>query len=390
MRAVPCTTCCVPPPSCVHAAGVEPPQSSPPHCTQRCFSAAGLGWQARWFRQQRGLARYNCADSLDRTNVGSFFGAIQVMVEQCRELDIAIAVSPRGVGNIADLMRKQVAGGQSMGGAIARSSNNGPNRSLATTSMSAAQSYSSGMGSMAQSQAVGRQQSVFDRFSNFSKETVRGVSSMIQDLKNQQKLGGSSGPMGSGGMLKVEGSSSSASDLARVSGSGAMAGTRGEGSTHGGQQAAPHTPPSAASLSLDPLPPGWEAKIDRNTNRVFYVDHNNKTTSWERPRMPQPAGADQSPMRGAVARSSTPTSHGNGSVHGGQLGRAPADSMSDLVGQETRLRVAEEERELWEPLSPWCMFKGKVRDVYARGRAVCRREGSKTRCLCLPCYYDSG
>jgi hypothetical protein len=62
------------------ASGVEPPAadgaSSTP--TQRCSSYAGLGWQARWFKQQRGLTRYNCADSLDRTNVGSFFGAVQV------------------------------------------------------------------------------------------------------------------------------------------------------------------------------------------------------------------------------------------------------------------------------------------------------------------------
>jgi hypothetical protein len=62
------------------ASGVEPPAadgaSSTP--TQRCLSHAGLGWQARWFKQQRGLTRYNCADSLDRTNVGSFFGAVQV------------------------------------------------------------------------------------------------------------------------------------------------------------------------------------------------------------------------------------------------------------------------------------------------------------------------
>jgi hypothetical protein len=32
----------------------------------------------RWFKQQQGVTRYNCADSLDRTNVGSFFGAVQV------------------------------------------------------------------------------------------------------------------------------------------------------------------------------------------------------------------------------------------------------------------------------------------------------------------------
>jgi hypothetical protein len=60
------------------AAGVEPPSVWPSTNLPRCVSCAGLGWQARWFRQQRGIARYNCADSLDRTNVGSFFGAVQV------------------------------------------------------------------------------------------------------------------------------------------------------------------------------------------------------------------------------------------------------------------------------------------------------------------------
>ena len=30
-----------------------------------------------------------------------------------------------------------------------------------------------------------------------------------------------------------------------------------------------------------PLPPGWEAKVDRATNRVFYVDHINKVTIFE-------------------------------------------------------------------------------------------------------------
>lgn len=41
-------------------------------------SVAGTGWRVFWMKQQRGVTRYNCADSLDRTNVGSFFGAIQV------------------------------------------------------------------------------------------------------------------------------------------------------------------------------------------------------------------------------------------------------------------------------------------------------------------------
>lgn len=41
-------------------------------------SMAGIGWHVHWLRQQKGVMRYNCADSLDRTNVGSFFGAVQV------------------------------------------------------------------------------------------------------------------------------------------------------------------------------------------------------------------------------------------------------------------------------------------------------------------------
>lgn len=44
----------------------------------RGCSPVGKGWVARWYKQQRGVTRYNCADSLDRTNVGSFFGAVQV------------------------------------------------------------------------------------------------------------------------------------------------------------------------------------------------------------------------------------------------------------------------------------------------------------------------
>ena len=32
-----------------------------------------------------------------------------------------------------------------------------------------------------------------------------------------------------------------------------------------------------------PLPDGWEAKIDPGSGKVFYVDHNSKTTTWTRP-----------------------------------------------------------------------------------------------------------
>jgi hypothetical protein len=61
-------------------------------------SAAGLGWRAHWMRQQRGAARYNCADSLDRTNVGSFFGAVQVRADMRRMAGDIWACAPGGAG----------------------------------------------------------------------------------------------------------------------------------------------------------------------------------------------------------------------------------------------------------------------------------------------------
>lgn len=40
--------------------------------------------------RQNGVLRFNCADSLDRTNAASFFGALQVFMEQCRRLGISL------------------------------------------------------------------------------------------------------------------------------------------------------------------------------------------------------------------------------------------------------------------------------------------------------------
>ncbi|KAK7319802.1 hypothetical protein RJT34_04528 [Clitoria ternatea] len=39
---------------------------------------------------QNGIIRFNCADSLDRTNAASFFGCLQVFMEQCRRLGISL------------------------------------------------------------------------------------------------------------------------------------------------------------------------------------------------------------------------------------------------------------------------------------------------------------
>ncbi|XP_022140904.1 probable phosphoinositide phosphatase SAC9 isoform X2 [Momordica charantia] len=40
--------------------------------------------------RQNGVIRFNCADSLDRTNAASYFGALQVFMEQCRRLGISL------------------------------------------------------------------------------------------------------------------------------------------------------------------------------------------------------------------------------------------------------------------------------------------------------------
>lgn len=39
-----------------------------------------------------------------------------------------------------------------------------------------------------------------------------------------------------------------------------------------------------ASNDNDPLPLGWEVKIDPQTGWPFFVDHNNRTTTWNDPR----------------------------------------------------------------------------------------------------------
>ncbi|BFZ19909.1 hypothetical protein BsWGS_22948 [Bradybaena similaris] len=50
------------------------------------------------------------------------------------------------------------------------------------------------------------------------------------------------------------------------------------------------TPPTTAAVapSNEPLPPGWEMRTD-NQGRSYYVDHNTRTTTWERP-IPLPRG----------------------------------------------------------------------------------------------------
>ncbi|KAM6900753.1 NEDD4-like E3 ubiquitin-protein ligase WWP1 isoform 3-T3 [Xenentodon cancila] len=82
--------------------------------------------------------------------------------------------------------------------------------------------------------------------------------------------------------------SSSSSAPVEANASGAAGGSSSSGSapaTTDGGKARQQVPNAAAS---DPLPPGWEQRKDPH-GRTYYVDHNTRTTTWERPQ-PLPPG----------------------------------------------------------------------------------------------------
>ncbi|XP_013364044.1 PREDICTED: BAG family molecular chaperone regulator 3 isoform X3 [Chinchilla lanigera] len=75
----------------------------------------------------------------------------------------------------------------------------------------------------------------------------------------------------------------------------------------------------------DPLPPGWEIKIDPQTGWPFFVDHNSRTTTWNDPRVP-PEGPkrSQSPAASDCSSSSSTASlpsSGRSSLSSHQLPR---------------------------------------------------------------------
>ncbi|XP_030221949.1 itchy E3 ubiquitin protein ligase b isoform X1 [Gadus morhua] len=68
------------------------------------------------------------------------------------------------------------------------------------------------------------------------------------------------------------------------SGSGAIA----KPASAGGVVANPAATPRAPAVNTGPLPPGWEQRVDLN-GRLYFVDHVEKRTTWERPE-PLPSG----------------------------------------------------------------------------------------------------
>ncbi|KAG8832004.1 hypothetical protein FRC17_002223, partial [Serendipita sp. 399] len=90
---------------------------------------------------------------------------------------------------------------------------------------------------------------------------------------------------------------------ATMSGSGAVGGNTLQvaptvGRTASAQAAMPSSQPAQTPVpvslpnpEMGPLPSGWEAKLTPQ-GKVYFVDHNTRTTSWEDPRMPSLLGDD--------------------------------------------------------------------------------------------------
>tara|TARA_B100000780_G_scaffold145473_1_gene101639 strand:+ start:143 stop:523 length:381 start_codon:yes stop_codon:yes gene_type:complete len=50
----------------------------------------------------------------------------------------------------------------------------------------------------------------------------------------------------------------------------------------------PLTEPVSSKVQSSGLPPGWEQRVDHALGRMFFVNHNDRTTCWADPRTSQP------------------------------------------------------------------------------------------------------
>ncbi|TGZ55062.1 hypothetical protein CRM22_010496 [Opisthorchis felineus] len=66
----------------------------------------------------------------------------------------------------------------------------------------------------------------------------------------------------------------------------------GRGSIVGASSALSLEDTSSVELVADPLPPGWDERVDQN-GRTYYVDHVNRRTQWDRPSFQLPEGWEQ-------------------------------------------------------------------------------------------------
>lgn len=78
---------------------------------------------------------------------------------------------------------------------------------------------------------------------------------------------------------------------------------------------------SGASINESPLPTGWEQRFDQN-GRIYYVDHINKRTTWNRPRTNHIQQQQMNGGTGVVAGAA-----------GGQTGEQRDDGVNGLMAR---------------------------------------------------------
>lgn len=199
---------------------------------------------------------------------------LQVFVEQCRELDIAIAATNSSAASVARqaLIKRQAAAATAAVLAAAGSSGGGA-AGTAAGSM-AAQDKRSGS-------------------SGFLSSLGKGLNTVMGDLKMSPRTASPKGEQPLSHLTKDNLRVSSAPNIAALQ----------QGEQQQQQQLqqmqvlrGPADNPwqqQQQQSSGDELPPGWEAKYDAVNKRVFYVDHNTKTTTWNKPQWTPPQQQEQ-------------------------------------------------------------------------------------------------
>jgi len=234
-------------------------------------------------------------------------------VEQCRELDIAIAGVPRPQRALVGSQPARPGSAADGGMGSRKSSFSQLAASISTPSLLRSSIDASGgsfSGGGAGKRGAGSGLSALEKF---GKELGKGLGTMLADLKSPLSASGGS----SGGGSRP--------------GSAASLQCTGSGGAEGAEA---------------PLPVGWEAKVDRSSGRVFYVDHNTKSTTWERPTAP--AGAAPPSPEPAPSPVGPPLAPPHQSV----MERHDAGSLLEAPSAE--------------PLTPWCMLGARVGDFGAR------------------------
>lgn len=80
-----------------------------------------------------------------------------------------------------------------------------------------------------------------------------------------------------------------------ANGSGAFGGQL---AVQANMQMPPPVVPQHQLMMAAPLPPGWEARMDTDTQKLYYIDHNTQMTQWYPP--PMSPGPEPEPEPAAV------------------------------------------------------------------------------------------